>query len=67
MGQMITYGRGGFDPTKPNNNVVAVSEIPDELDVPSDPVADLLDLLEAKKVITRADRATLTGPKVNRT
>lgn len=67
MGQIITYGRGGYDPSKPNDNVVAVSEIPDELDVPSDPVADLLDLLETKKVITRADRATLTGPKIRPT
>lgn len=29
MGQNIVYGVGGFDPTKPNNNIVSVEEVPD--------------------------------------
>jgi len=30
MAQMITYGIGGYDPTKPNDNIVEITEIPDE-------------------------------------
>jgi hypothetical protein len=30
MGQIITYGLGGFDPSKPNNNIVEIIDIPDE-------------------------------------
>jgi hypothetical protein len=31
MGKMITYGIGGFDPSKPNNNIVEEIDIPDEV------------------------------------
>jgi len=27
---MITYGLGGYDPLKPNDNVVEIIDIPDE-------------------------------------
>jgi hypothetical protein len=27
--KMITYGLGGYDPTKPNNNIVEEIDIPD--------------------------------------
>jgi hypothetical protein len=27
--KIITYGIGGFDPTKPNNNIVEEIDIPD--------------------------------------
>jgi len=27
---MITYGIGGYDPSKPNDNVVEIIDIPDE-------------------------------------
>jgi ribosomal protein L1 len=30
MAQIITYGLGGYDPEKPNNNIVEVIELPDE-------------------------------------
>jgi hypothetical protein len=30
MGKMITYGIGGYDPSKPNNNIVEEIDIPDE-------------------------------------
>ena len=30
MGQIVTFGEGGYDPTKPNNNIVEVREIPDD-------------------------------------
>ena len=28
--KQITYGLGGYDETKPNNNIVEVIDIPDE-------------------------------------
>jgi len=30
MGFIITYGFGGYDPTKPDNNIVEIKEIEDE-------------------------------------
>ena len=30
MSKMITYGIGGYDPTKPNDNIVEIIDIPDE-------------------------------------
>ena len=39
MTQVITYGLGGYDPSKPNNNLVEVTEVPDELEV-VDPVKE---------------------------
>jgi hypothetical protein len=32
MAQQITYGLGGYDPTKPNDNIVEIIEIPDEVE-----------------------------------
>jgi hypothetical protein len=29
MGKLITYGLGGYDPSKPNNNIVEEIDIPD--------------------------------------
>jgi hypothetical protein len=29
MGFIVTYGEGGFDSSKPNNNIVSVVEIPE--------------------------------------
>jgi len=31
MAQQITYGLGGYDPSKPNDNIVEVIEIADEV------------------------------------
>ena len=28
--KIVTYGLGGYDPTKPNNNIVEEIDIPDE-------------------------------------
>jgi len=39
MSEIITYGLGGYDSTKPNNNIVEVVEVPDELEV-VDPVKE---------------------------
>jgi len=30
MGKQITYGLGGYDESKPNNNIVEEIDIPDE-------------------------------------
>jgi hypothetical protein len=30
MGQIIIYGLGGYDETKPNNNIVEIIDEPDE-------------------------------------
>lgn len=29
MTQIVTYGEGGYDPTKPNDNIVSIEELPD--------------------------------------
>jgi hypothetical protein len=29
----VTYGIGGYDPTKPNDNIVEIIDIPDEGEV----------------------------------
>ena len=46
----ITYGPGGYDPTKPNDNVISVEDVPEEDLVPSPEdrlaaVEDAVDLL----------------------
>ena len=30
MSRTVTYGEGGFDPSKPNDNIVEIIDIPDE-------------------------------------
>jgi hypothetical protein len=30
MTKSVTYGIGGYDPTKPNNNIVEEIDLPDE-------------------------------------
>jgi len=30
MAKMVTYGLGGHDPSKPNNNIVEEIDLPDE-------------------------------------
>lgn len=33
--QHVTYGPGGYDPTKMNDNIVSVEEVPDPPEVPT--------------------------------
>ena len=47
MGKVITYGVGGYDPTKPNNNIVEEYETPD-IDVPDDRQAAMDVVIAAK-------------------
>jgi hypothetical protein len=30
MSRTVTYGEGGYDPSKPNDNIVEIIDIPDE-------------------------------------
>lgn len=30
MSRTVTYGLGGYDPSKPNNNIVEIIDTPDE-------------------------------------
>lgn len=32
MPKIITYGIGGYDPSKPNDNIVEIIDIPDEIE-----------------------------------
>lgn len=29
MGTRVVYGIGGYDPTKPNDNIIAIEEVPE--------------------------------------
>jgi hypothetical protein len=57
----ITYGIGGYDPTKPNKNVVNISEYPDPPQTPLDPVGALATLLAVVGSITVEDAANVVG------
>lgn len=50
------YGEGGYDPTKPNNNVVNVTEVPD----PDAPTDDRLATLERRQNALMAKLAAAT-------
>lgn len=45
MAQVITYGLGGYDPSKPNNNIVEITEVPDEPVTDTQALADALSQL----------------------
>lgn len=36
MMKVITYGIGGYDPSKPNNNIVEIIDIPDQMEENND-------------------------------
>ena len=51
MSQIITYGLGGFDPSKPDNNVVSVTDIPESETVNDiSVIAELLSSLPEDKL-----------------
>lgn len=37
MGYIVTYGDGGYDPSKPNNNIISIEE---ELDPEEEPIQE---------------------------
>lgn len=61
MARIEVYGPGGFDPSKPNNNIVSVEEVPDS---PAPPPSTDDKLAEARTVLAAgaAELAALPAP-----
>jgi hypothetical protein len=58
--RFTTYGPGGFDPTKPNNNIIEEYD-EDTAPVPLDPTGALATLLAVVGTLTVEDAATAVG------
>jgi hypothetical protein len=56
----IVYGIGGYDPSKPNNNIVEQYEVPD-VRYPLDPTGALATLLAVTGTLTVQDAANAVG------
>jgi len=56
-----TYGLGGFDPTKPNNNIVHEVDVPDPQPQPLYGIAVLATLLAVVGSVTVEDAANAVG------
>lgn len=61
MMKQVTYGIGGFDPSKPNNNVIEEIDLPDPPQQPLPPVGALAALLAVEGVLTVTDAANAVG------
>jgi hypothetical protein len=61
MTRVTVFGPGGYDPTKPNNNIVEEYEQPDPTPQPLDPVGSLATLLAVESVLTVEDAANAVG------
>lgn len=59
MGRIVTYGLGGYDPTKPNNNIIEIIEN-DEPEIIPDPQTDTQALADA---LTQLPEETLNALK----
>jgi hypothetical protein len=59
--KMITYGLGGYDPTKPNNNIVEEVEQAEPTQLPLDPTSTLATLLAVTGTLTVTDAANAVG------
>lgn len=57
----ISYGLGGFDPTKPNNNIVHEEDVPNPKPQPLDGVGALATLLAVVGSVTVEDAANAVG------
>jgi hypothetical protein len=55
------YGPGGYDPSKPNNNIIEEYETPDPAPQPLDPTGALATLLAVLEVATVQDAANAVG------
>lgn len=53
----VTYGIGGFDPSKPNNNVIEEIELSDDPQQPLDTIGALATLLAVVEIVTVEDAA----------
>lgn len=59
--KIVTYGIGGYDPTKPNNNIVDEQTVPDAPQAPLDSVGALATLLAVTGTLTVDDAANAVG------
>lgn len=57
----ITYGVGGYDPNKPDNNIIEVVEYPDPPVQPLDTTGALATLLAVTGTLTVTDAANAVG------
>lgn len=57
----ITYGIGGYDETKPNNNIIEDIELPDAPQQPLSQVGALTTLLVVTGALTLEDGANALG------
>jgi hypothetical protein len=55
--KIVTYGLGGYDPTKPNNNIVEEQTIDDPPQTPLDPIGALATLLAVTGTLPVQDAA----------
>ena len=61
MTRVSVYGLGGYDPEKPNNNIVEQYEVPDPPLAPLDSVGALATLLAVTEVVSVQDAANAVG------
>jgi hypothetical protein len=61
MTKVTVYGIGGYDPSKPNANIIEEYETPDPAPQPLDPTGALAALLAVLEVATVADAANAVG------
>ena len=59
--KITTYGLGGYDPTKPNNNIVEEQTIDDPPQAPLDSSGALATLLAVTGTLTVEDAANAVG------
>lgn len=53
MAENVVYGEGGYDPSKPNNNIVSVETVPDP------PAADPgIDIAALRSTVSKATTVT---------
>ena len=60
MGRIISYGLGGYDPSKPNNNLISEVEYPDE-PTSLNPVGVIATLNAVLGLWTLSDAANVAG------
>lgn len=58
--QVVTYGLGGYDPNKPNNNIVSVFDVPDVF-APLDPIGVMATLNAVLGIWPLDDAANAVG------
>ncbi len=61
MARIVTFGLGGYDPTKPNNNIIEDIEVPEPPQEPLDQVGVLGTLLVVTGVLTLDNGANALG------